>query len=177
MADALPPVLIDAIKDQRAILFLGSGASRDAQHPRGDAIPLGDKLRDLICDKFFAGGLKAKPLTAVAAMAANEAGLVQFQKYIHDLFERFQPASVHLQIPRFRWKAIATTNFDLIVERAYAAVPDALQSLVKSVKDGDLFDHRMSETTHPLGFYKLHGWRHLALLCHRRHNHFAAPLD
>jgi hypothetical protein len=64
--------------------------------------------------------------------------------------------SNHL-IPQFRWKAIATTNFDLIVERTYAAVPNALQKLVKSVKDGDLFDHRMNETTHPVGFYKLHG--------------------
>ena len=153
----LPPILIDAIKDQRAILFLGSGASRDAQHPKGDAMPLGDKLRDLICDNFFAGALKAKPLTAVAAMAANEAGLLPFQKYIHDLFEPFQPADFHRLIPQFRWKAIATTNFDLIVERAYAAVPNSLQNLVKTVKDGDLFDRRMSGTTQPVGFYKLHG--------------------
>jgi tetratricopeptide (TPR) repeat protein len=28
---------------------------------------------------------------------------------------------------------------------------------VKSVKDGDLFDHRMNETLDPLGLYKLHG--------------------
>jgi hypothetical protein len=71
----LPPNLVAAVQEQRAILFLGSGASIGACHPRNDSIPLGDKLRDKICDQFFAGALKDRPLTAVAAMAAREVGL------------------------------------------------------------------------------------------------------
>jgi hypothetical protein len=153
----LPPALVEAVREQRAVLFLGSGASYDAVHPKGDRIPLGDTLRDLICDRFLGGGLKGKPLTAVSAMAASEAGLVQFQKYIRDLFDPFQPAPYHYMLPQFRWRAIATTNFDLIIERAYKAIPNALQKLVKSVKDGDLVDHRMNETLDPVGLYKLHG--------------------
>lgn len=153
----LPPFLIDSIREQRAILFLGSGASKDAVHTNKTPIPTGESLRDLICDKFFHGLLKDKPLSAVSAMAANEAGDLLFQKFIYDLFYPYQPASFHKLIPQFRWKAIATTNFDLIIERAYAEIPGALQKLVKSTKDGDSFDQRMSETTYPLGFYKLHG--------------------
>src|SRR4051794_4930155 len=118
MAD-LPPALVDAVKDQRAVLFLGAGASRDAVHPSGVHIPQGDRLRDLICDKFLGGTLKQRPLSAVSAMAANEAGLAAFQSYINDLFRPFEPASFHMLIPQFRWRAIATTNFDLIIERAY----------------------------------------------------------
>jgi hypothetical protein len=118
-----------------------------ATHPRGESIPQGERLRDLICDKFLGGELKHKPLTAVAAIAANEAGLLAFQKYIHDLFVAFEPADFHPLICQFRWRAIATTNLDLIVERAYAAARDRLQNLVKTVKDGDSLDLRLNAET------------------------------
>ena len=137
--------------------FLGAGASHHAKHPKGDQIPEGDRLRDLICDKFLAGKLKQKPLNAVAAMAASEAGLSAFQKYIQDLFMPFEPADFHLLITQFRWRAIATTNFDLIVERAYAREPTRLQNLVKTVKDGDGLDTRLAREINPVAFYKLHG--------------------
>jgi hypothetical protein len=155
--DEIVPTLVDAIREQRAVLFLGAGASWHAKHPKGDQIPQGDRLRDLICDKFLGGKLKERPLSAVAAIAANEAGFAAFQQYIHDLFMPFEPADFHLLIPQFRWRAISTTNFDLIVERAYASASTRLQNLVKTVKDGDVFDTRLNRETDPVGFYKLHG--------------------
>lgn len=60
-------------------------------------------------------------------------------------------------IPKFRWRALATTNFDLVIERAYTAVPSRLQNLVKAVKDGDSFDTRLNGTADPVGYFKLHG--------------------
>jgi len=36
------------------------------------------------------------------------------QAYIRELLLPFEPAVFHFFIPRFRWRAIATTNFDLI---------------------------------------------------------------
>lgn len=153
----IPPALIAAIKEQRAVLFLGAGASRYAKHPRGELIPQGDKLRDLISDKFLGGKLKDRSLSAVAAIAANEAGLIAFQSYVRELFLPFEPADFQLLIPKFRWRAIVTTNFDLIVERAYASAPTRFQNLVKTVKDGDGIDIRLNRETDPVGFYKLHG--------------------
>lgn len=153
----LPPNLISAVTEQRAVLFLGAGASRQAKHPQGTKIPQGEQLRDLISDKFLGGELKQKTLTTVSAMAASEAGLADFQRWIRDLFEPFEPNDFHFLIPQFRWKAIVTTNFDLIIERAYATATQRLQNLVKTVKDGDGFDPRMSRETNPVGFYKLHG--------------------
>lgn len=155
--NAIPSVLLDAIKDQRAVLFLGAGASRNAKHPDNTKIPQGDNLRDLICDKYLGGELKDKPLNAVSAMAASEAGLGAFQLFIRELFLPFEPADFHLLIPKFRWRAIATTNFDLILEKAYQSAPKPIQNLVKTVKDGDNFDIRLNRETDPLGFYKLHG--------------------
>ena len=104
----IPPTLINAIREERAVLFLGAGASIEAKHPKGERIPQGDKLRDLICDKFLGGGLKERPLHSVAMMAASEAGDSNFDEYIYELFLPFQPAEFHLMIPKFRWRAIAT---------------------------------------------------------------------
>lgn len=153
----IPPTLVEAVRDQRAVLFFGSGANFGAFHPTNEKIPLGDALRDRICDKFFAGAMKGKPLTAVSAMAANDAGLVDFQRFIHDLFEPFGPASYHALLPQFRWRAIATTNYDLIVERAYNAAAKPLQNLVSTVKDFDQLDSRLNLTANPLTYFKLHG--------------------
>lgn len=153
----IPPTLKDAVKDQRAVLFLGAGASRNAKHPNGDQIPQGDSLRKLICQKFLGGKLMEKPLNAVAAMAANEVGLAEFQSYISNLFMPFEPANFHFLIARFRWRAIVTTNFDLIVERVYANSANSRQNLIKTVKDGDRFDTRLNKESNPVGFYKLHG--------------------
>lgn len=153
----IPATLIDAIKEQRAILFLGAGASQNAKHPAGEQMPEGDDLRALICDKYLGGKLKQKPLPAVAAMAASEAGLSEFQSYIRELFLPFEPADFHLLIPKFRWRAIVTTNFDLVIEKTYEHAQTPLQNLVKTVKDGDNFDTRLHKVTDPVGFYKLHG--------------------
>ena len=153
----IPPVLIDAIKEQRAVLFLGAGASKYAEHPGGEEIPQGDKLRNMICDKFLGGDLKEKPLPAVSAMAVSETNLLSFQEYIYDLFLPFEPADFHLLVPKFRWRAIVTTNFDLIVEKAYETVRGPLQRLVTIVKDGEGFDKRLQGEIDPVGYYKLHG--------------------
>jgi hypothetical protein len=69
----------------------------------------------------------------------------------------FTPSDFHLIIPTFRWRTIASTNFDLLIERAYENNRGSVQTLVKTVKDGDLFDTRMNEISDPVGFYKLHG--------------------
>lgn len=156
MAD-IPPVLVQTIRDQKGILFLGAGASFGARHPDGRKVPSGNGLRDLICDQFFGGSLKDRTLLAVSAMALNEAGFLDFQRFIRDVFEKFEPTDYHCLIPTFRWRAIATTNFDLILERAYVQQSGGVQNLVKTVKDGDGFDNRMQGTSSPVGFYKLHG--------------------
>ena len=153
----VPPALVDAVKEQRAVLFLGAGASQNATHPNKDQIPQGDDLRDLICGKFLGGELMQKPLNSVADMAVSEVGLATFQMYIRELFMPFEPADFHLLLPKFRWRAIATTNFDLIVERAYERALRPRQNLIKTVKDGDNFDTRLNKEINPVGFYKLHG--------------------
>jgi hypothetical protein len=153
----LPTSLVNAVEEQNAVLFLGAGASYGAGHPQGKTIPSGLALRDLLSDRFLGGALKDRSLAAVAEFAANETSLGTAQQFVRDLFEPFGPATFHKFLPTFRWKAIATTNYDLIVERSYREVSDRLQTPVKRFKDGDNFDHRFKQEAGPLEYIKLHG--------------------
>lgn len=125
-----PPYLIEAVREQRCVLFLGAGASHGAIHPKSLRIPNANNLRDLLCDRFLAGQLKNRSLATVAELVANEASLTELQQFVANLLIDFGPADFHKLIPTFRWHAIATTNIDLIVERAYVAAGSPLQQLI-----------------------------------------------
>lgn len=75
----LTPWLIETITRGDAVLFLGAGASMGARGKQGEQAPSGNALRDLLADRFLGGALKDKPLSQVAELAKNEAGLPEVQ--------------------------------------------------------------------------------------------------
>jgi len=154
---SLPAELIDAVQSQRAVLFLGAAASFDALHPKGEKVPGGDRLRDALCDRFLGGEFKNKPLATVAEYAVNEANLIGVQRHIREMLYEFQPTDFHNLIPSFRWHGIVTTNYDLIIERAYAANKKPVQQLVKFLKDGDQIETEMKRAVDGVPYLKLHG--------------------
>ena len=153
----LPPTLVDSVREQRAVLFLGAGASRGALHEDPVDIPQGNNLRDKLSEQFLGGELKNRSLSQVAELCINESDLTTVQTFIRKLFIGFKPAPFHSLIPTFRWHAIATTNYDLVVERAYEGVDDRLQELVPFVKNGEQVDARLKEAVHGVQYLKLHG--------------------
>lgn len=152
----LTPSLIESIQRGDAILFLGAGATFGAKGPKGEEAPSGERLRDGLCDRFLGGALKSKPLSQVAELAKNEAGLPAVQQYIKELFVPLQPAPFHLLIPTFRWYAIVTTNFDLVLERAYDMCAGREQILAPTLRDGDNFSDKIRDPSQVL-YLKLHG--------------------
>jgi len=154
----LPSSLTAAIKEQRALLFLGAGASLGASHPAGLKIPDGSQLRDLLSDSFLNGKFKDRSLATVTEYAISETSLPQVQMFIADRFRDFAPADFHKLIPTFRWHAVVTTNIDLVIERAYAAASGtSLQDLVPFVKDGGQVEVELKKFTNGLQYLKLHG--------------------
>ena len=71
----LPANLLDAVRNGSAILFLGAGASFGATHPRNEQMPDGNRLRDLLSDRFLSGLLKDRSLAEVSEYAVNETDL------------------------------------------------------------------------------------------------------
>ena len=152
----LTPWLEEKIRNGEAILFLGAGASKGALGPNGERPLNGLELRDVLSERFFHGALKDKPLAQVAEYAKTEASLAEVQKAISELFAPLEPANFHLLIPAFRWYAIITTNFDFIVERAYAKSAKDLQQLGTIIRDDDRFFEKIRDSK-TVPYLKLHG--------------------
>ena len=152
----LSPNLLRQIRDGNAILFLGAGASHGAKHRTNGYVPCTVDLRDALSDRFLGGNLKDRSLADVAEYAKNESSLDEVQQLVYDLFEPLMPASFHRLIPSFRWHAIVTTNYDFIIERAYAAHGDALQQVRRIVRNGDARGGTIGKSN-VVPLLKLHG--------------------
>ena len=157
LAPELPDALISSIVEQSAVLFLGAGASYGAYHPSGARIPSSDDLKALLSDKFLGGKLKARSLSHVAEMCISETDMLTVQMFVRDNFLPFGPGPHHLVIPRFYWHAIVTTNYDLILEKAYASETKAKQELAVFLKNGQKVDTKLKSLSNGLRYIKLHG--------------------
>lgn len=148
--------MLDKIAKGKAILFLGAGAAFGASGSGNERPLSGEGLRDKISDQFLGGDEKKKSLVQVADYAKSEAGLLEVQQYIKKIFYPLQPAEFHKIIPTFRWHSIFTTNYDLIIERAYESSPNRLQNISPIIRDGDNFSEVIS-SLNDLPYFKLHG--------------------
>lgn len=154
--DFLSPWMVDKIKSGDVVLFLGAGASFGSWGSKGEKPLNGLKLRDQICDTFLGKQHKDKALTRVAEFAKYESSLNEVQQYIKTIFWPLQPAKFHELVAKFRWFSIVTTNYDLIVERAYGNVKSPAQRLEPIIRDGDNFSSIIRDNT-AVPYLKLHG--------------------
>lgn len=153
---SIPKPLIDHIKDGQIVLFLGAGATLGAAHPKNIPPPIGPKLAKLVSKKFLNSKFDNHPLAHVVELAISETDLFRVQEFIYSIFIDFYPSEFHKLIPKFLWHAIATTNFDLIIERAYENVPDQLQELVVFKKNGERIESKI-KSRRSIMYVKLHG--------------------
>lgn len=152
----LPKSLVDIIREGRAFLFLGAGASVGAIHPRGLNLLNGQQLAEKIATKFLGTEFKDRPLAQVAELAISESDLFTVQEFIASYFRDFKPADFHKLIPKFVWRGIATTNFDLIIERAYDDAKEPMQVPVVFKKDGERVEEKLRSPKNVM-YLKLHG--------------------
>lgn len=154
----LPAQLIEAVKSKRAIPFLGAGSSKEARDADGKMPPDADQLRDILAQRFFGKDIRNRDVMAVAEMAIQSSGgqSLVFEE-VRKAFERFEPGDAHRLLSTFSWRAIATTNYDLLLERAYASQNQRRQNLVRFVKDDEPIEEKMQAVTNPVQYLKLHG--------------------
>jgi hypothetical protein len=132
---ALDTSLIAAAREGRIVLFLGAGASLGAKNKNGQAMPDGRRLGLMIVEKFLRPEHTTLDFKTICDFACAESSVRDVQKFIHDVLIAFEPTAAHLDIPKFIWAGIAGTNYDLLVERSYAA-PGGLQKIVPYTKNG-----------------------------------------
>ena len=152
----IPNHLIDKIMKGNAVLFLGAGALIGAKFPKGQFPPLGNDLRDRIANQFLSGDFSKDSLAWVAELAITASSLFEVQDFVAAQFSDLQPATFHNLMPSFRWRGIATTNYDRLVEISYSNSDQSIQKLVPFLSNSDRIDQKMRDPT-SLAFLKLHG--------------------
>ncbi|MGA9047543.1 MAG: SIR2 family protein [Dehalococcoidia bacterium] len=152
----IPQALLDEIRNGNAVLFLGAGASIGSKNNKGGTLPSSKDLTKLISNKFLGSNYVDYSLSAIAELAISESSLFEVQEFIKNIYYDFQPANFHGLIPTFRWHGIATTNFDLIIERTYEKAEHKLQTVVPFIKNQDRIDQLLTLKT-SIALIKLHG--------------------
>ena len=80
------------------------------------------------------------------------------QDFIKDQLIGLQPAPFHLLIPKFQWRGLVSTNYDLVIESSYSETPPPppLQTVVPITSNRDRLDDKLRSPTNVL-LLKLHG--------------------
>jgi len=154
----LPHILVEAVKNQRAVVVFGAGASMECKNSSGETPPCGNQLRDHLAKKFLGTDHDERDLATVAEMAiANGAGETIVFEEIANLLKDFDSSPAHLKLAEFRWRGFATTNYDTFIEQGYAKNTARKQICLPFVKDSEPYDDRLRNEFHPLPLLKIHG--------------------
>ena len=164
---ALDAGLLDAIRSGRAVLFLGAGAARGATKTGGGSIPDAPELAAKIVNEFLGPDYAGLDFRSAYDLGASHRSARELQEFLHRELFPYQPADFHLIVPTFVWAGIATTNYDLIIERAYEQCPNAVQEIIPYCRDGDGSTDRLG--TRKFLYVKLHG-------CITRYQEVSPPL-
>lgn len=151
----IPSPLIENIKNRNVVLFLGSGFSINAIHPKREEIPLANDLAERLADKFLGGEFKGSPLTYISDLAISESSLFAVQSFIAEIFREFEPNESQIKLSSFPWKTIFTTNYDQILEQAYQGNKSKIQDLSPVFRNTP--EHQIFKTVNTVPYYKLHG--------------------
>lgn len=153
---ALPHPLIEKVKAGRVALFLGSGALYGATLPEGKKIPLGNDLRDILNEEFLNGDFSDESLAMVSEMAISAYSLSEVQSFIATYLSGICPANFHMELLKYRWAGVFTTNYDRLIETCYEQDKNSAQTLVPFLSDEHDIE-TLSGDPGELPFVKLHG--------------------
>ncbi|MFW9991743.1 MAG: SIR2 family protein [Candidatus Odinarchaeota archaeon] len=154
--------ILDLINANRMVLFLGAGSTRPCRRPDGSPGLSGQELADEIL-KILNGGKDPGfqvPLTKAAEfyVTSTPAARASLDDLIRRRLAGLQPTLGHLLVTLFPWKAIITTNYNVVIEEAYRiAIRDgfSLKKLRSVFRDDDLIS--IPKESSDLLLYKPHG--------------------
>ncbi len=152
----IPDQLVAQVKEGKVVPLLGSGASLGAVDADGRHPPTAPELASMLATKFLGGAHSDAALNEVGEYAVALNDLITVQEYIRELFEPFRPSGAHLHLARFSWRAIATTNYDRLIEDAYKESTGAVQKLSAMIRNLDRVDDAQRDPNRIM-LLKLHG--------------------
>ncbi|MBU4350319.1 HD domain-containing protein [bacterium] len=147
----IPAELVDDILKGNCALFLGAGASV------GSGAPSSKELAKTLADQFLEGYHSEDPLPKVAAYIESKPGIgrLPLVKYLEERLSNLSPSSGYVMLARFKWKAIYTTNYDMLTERGYEQAFEKECRYIRILQSKEFPNIENSRNYVPI--YKLHG--------------------
>lgn len=148
---AIPAELVDNILKGNCVLFLGAGASIES------GAPSSKELVKSLADQFLEGYHSEDPLPKVAAYIESKPGIgrLPLVKYFEERLSNLSPSSGYVMLARFKWKAIYTTNYDMLTERGYEQAFKKECRYIRILQSKEFPNIENSRNYVPI--YKLHG--------------------
>ena len=165
---SIPQGLVDALKSNKCILFVGAGLSAGVKRSDGRPLPLWKELLEelliwaeasrIIYDGNYCvqvGEIIQKGDLLMAAQALqSKIDVLKIGEFLSLIFGGLSPSEAHCILPQIPFKVVLTSNYDCLIEDGYAKINGAAP-LVFTQKDLEAQDFGSKSG----GFYifKLHG--------------------
>ena len=148
----IPQDLISHILNRRCILFLGSGASKEA------GAPTSAQLAAELADRYLDGHHRSEPLAKVAVYIEHKpgAGRRLVLDHVVKRLSNLSPVKAHDVLTQYPWTAIFTTNYDLLIESAYKK-SSVQKQIISVLSSSDLSMQLYYSHSNAVFLYKLHG--------------------
>ena len=149
-----------------AVLFLGAGVNHGVKNQKGESFPLGGDLAQSISKDLLSLSPSNLTLQDAAEIARYDLGKEALNEYLFTKFSSFVPDTVHLAIAQLPWDVIYTTNYDLLIENAFASPSITPAGKIQAVCCNTVDLTRFTEED--IIYYKLHGSIDIANTSHGR---------
>jgi tetratricopeptide (TPR) repeat protein len=115
--------ILEKVSRQKLVLFIGNGASVDAEGPSTE------KLVKIIKTRFNKGDYTSDDFiqTCTEVLDTTYASRNDLESLLKNTLYDLKPSKFHLQLPSLMWPAIFTTNYDDLVEKSYHEITNRVQ--------------------------------------------------
>lgn len=150
----LPLPLRSALEAGTCTLFIGAGIGHYAVDADGNPAPDGPTLAQELADHFGISIGAQRELSKVAQLVVARRGRDELDSFLTKRLAQLEPDESLVWLLQRTWKAIFTTNFDHLIERAYERMAAPTQSPVAISSSADVvpIDPRFE-----VPIYHLHG--------------------
>jgi len=126
----LPLPLRGVFQSGKGILFLGAGIGFNVANAKGERMPVAATLADELAQRFSVDTGGSTNLAKIAQVVEKRHGRPELLAFLSERLSGFDPDNDLRWLICRTWRAIFTTNYDNVIERAFELSSDKLQQPV-----------------------------------------------
>lgn len=126
-SDLVPLGLRHALESGSCVLFVGAGIGANVKDATGQPGPNGEQLARDLAAEFGINVNEHYDLAKIAEIVELRKGRTELETFVKKRLSGLEPDDPLRWLFSIRWKAIFTTNYDRVIERAYELNPKPLQ--------------------------------------------------